>query len=224
MGSFLKSLLQLVQYLAQLGKWLFCRIGFLTCLLDGKEISFHHSVFFVPATVLGGVRSMRAPMFLAKFVEPLKTDFLGSLLCGSTTGMLGICLVLVRSFLAGLCMGFLRNTCMLNSLERSLKRMHVHGSHAHFICCTDPATGMDTSGEHDLPNQSWLTEHLSASCRHCSLGCSTSRAAARRRHWVALRAVRIDVHQPYGASWAYWKGSTSLAQLRCLETQWEGEK
>ncbi len=35
-----------------------------------------------------------------------------------------------------------------------------------------------TSGERDLPDQPGRTEHLPASCRHCSLGCSTSRASA----------------------------------------------
>jgi hypothetical protein len=107
LGSFLKSLFQLFQFLTQLGERLFCWIGFLTCLLGSAEIRFHHSVFLLPETVLGSMRSMRAPMFLAKFAGPLKMDFLGSLLCGSSTGPLGSCLVLVRSFLAELRMGFL---------------------------------------------------------------------------------------------------------------------
>jgi hypothetical protein len=76
---------------------------------------------------------MCAPMFLAQLTRLLKTDFLMSLLCGSSTGPLGSCLVLVRSFLAGLHMGFCRGTYALNSLERSLKRAHVHGSHALFL-------------------------------------------------------------------------------------------
>jgi hypothetical protein len=133
MGSLLKSLLQLVQFLAQLGKWLFCWIGFLTCLLGGTEIGLHHSVFLVHASIFGSVRSMHAPMFLAQLAGPLKTDFLGTLLRGSSTGPLGSCLVLVRSFLARLRMDFLPGTHVLNSLERSLKRTHVHGSHALFL-------------------------------------------------------------------------------------------
>ncbi len=60
-------------------------------------------------------------------------DFLESLLCGSSTGLLSSCLVLVRSFLSGLRMGFLGGTHMLNSLERNLKIMHVHWSHALFL-------------------------------------------------------------------------------------------
>jgi hypothetical protein len=76
---------------------------------------------------------MRAPIFLAQLARLLKTDFLGSLLCGSSTGLLGSCLVLVRSFLAGWCMGFLRGTYMLSSFVRSLKRTHIHGSHALFL-------------------------------------------------------------------------------------------
>jgi hypothetical protein len=64
---------------------------------------------------------------------PLKTDFLESLLRGSSTGPLGFCLNLVKSFLLGWCMGFLKGTYVLNSFERSLKRKHVHGSHALFL-------------------------------------------------------------------------------------------
>jgi hypothetical protein len=130
MGSFHKSLFQFVQFLAQLGKQLFCWIGFLTCLLGGADIVFHHFIFLVPAKIFGGVPSMRAPMFLAQLARRIKMDFLGSLLCGSSTGLLSSCLVLVRSSLARLRMGFLGGTNALNSLKRSLKRTHVHGSHA----------------------------------------------------------------------------------------------
>jgi hypothetical protein len=76
------------------------------------------------------MRSMHAPMFLAQLAGPLKMDFLGSLLCGSSTGPLSSCLILVRVFLAGLHMSFLGGTHALNSLEKSLKRTHVHGSDA----------------------------------------------------------------------------------------------
>jgi hypothetical protein len=132
MGSFLKSLLQFIQFLAQLGKRLFCWIGFLTCLLGGAEIGFH-CAFLVLAAIFGSMRSMRAPLFLAQLARVLKTDFLVSLLCGSSTGLLGSRLVLVRSFLAGLRMGFLRGIHALNSLKRSLKQTHVHGSHTLFL-------------------------------------------------------------------------------------------
>jgi hypothetical protein len=132
-GSFLKSLLQLVQFLAQLGKQLLHWIGFLTCLLGGVEIGFHHPVFLVPAAIFGSVSSMYAPVFLTQILGPLKMDFLGSLFCISSTEPLGSCLVLVRSFLAGWRMGFLSGTYTLNSFQRSLKRMHVHGSHALFL-------------------------------------------------------------------------------------------
>ncbi len=76
---------------------------------------------------------MRNSMFLAKFTGLLEMDFLGNLLCSSSTGLLGSCLALLRSFLARLRMGFLFCTHTLNSLERSLKRMHVHGSHPLFL-------------------------------------------------------------------------------------------
>ncbi len=130
MRSFLKSLLQLVQFLAQLGKRLLCWIGFFTCLLGGAENGFRHPVFLLLAAIFGSVHSMRAPMFLAQLARLLKMNFFVSLLCGSSTGSLGSCLVLVRSFLARWHMGFLKGTYALNSFKRSLKRTHVHGSHA----------------------------------------------------------------------------------------------
>jgi hypothetical protein len=106
---------------------------FLTCLLGGLEFGFHCSIFLALAAIFGSVHSMRAPMFLAQLARLLKTDFLVSLLCDSSAGLHGSCRILVRSFLAGLRMGFLGGTHALNSLERSLKRMHVHGSHALFL-------------------------------------------------------------------------------------------
>jgi hypothetical protein len=65
MGSFLNSLLQTVQFLAQLGKRLFCGIGFLTCLLGSTEVGFQRSVFPALAAILGSMHSMHAPIFLA---------------------------------------------------------------------------------------------------------------------------------------------------------------
>jgi hypothetical protein len=132
-GSLLKSLLQLVQFLAQLGKRLLCWIGLLTCLLGGAEIGFCRLVFFILAAIFGSVRSMRAPIFLAQLARLLETDFLVSLLSGTITGLLGSHIVLVRSFLAGWCMGLLMGTYTLDSPKRSLKRMHVHGSHPLFL-------------------------------------------------------------------------------------------
>jgi hypothetical protein len=76
---------------------------------------------------------MHAPMFLVQLAGPLKMDFLGSLLCVSSTWLLGYCFVHVRSYLTGLRVGFLESTHALNSIERSLKRTHVHGSHALFL-------------------------------------------------------------------------------------------
>jgi hypothetical protein len=65
MGSFLNSLLQAVQFLAQLGERLFCGIGFLACLLGDVEVGFQRSIFLILAAILGSMRSMRTPMFLA---------------------------------------------------------------------------------------------------------------------------------------------------------------
>jgi hypothetical protein len=57
-------------------------------------------------------------------------DFLENLQRGSSIGLLGSCLVLVRTFFPGWHMGSLVGTYALNSLERSLKNTHVHESHA----------------------------------------------------------------------------------------------
>jgi hypothetical protein len=72
-------------------------------------------------------------MFLAQLPRLREMDFLVSLLCGTITGRLGSCLVLVRRFLAGWRMGFLMGTHALISFERSLKRTHVHGYHTLFL-------------------------------------------------------------------------------------------
>jgi hypothetical protein len=132
-GSFLKNLLQLVQFCAQLGEQLLCWIGLLTCLLGGVEISFCSPVFLILAAIFGSVCSMCTPIFLAQLARLLKTDFLVSMLRCTITGPLGSCLVLVRSFLAGWRMGLLMGTYMLDGLERSLKSTHVHGSHPLFL-------------------------------------------------------------------------------------------
>jgi hypothetical protein len=132
-GSLLKSLLQLVQFVSQLGEQLLCWIGFLTCLFGGSEISFRRPIFLILAAIFGSMCSMRAPMFLAQFARLLEMDFLVSLLCGTITGPLGSRLLLVRSFLAGWHMDFLMGTYTLDSFERSLKRMHVQGSHTLFL-------------------------------------------------------------------------------------------
>ncbi len=58
-------------------------------------------------------------------------DFLGNLLRNSSTGPLGSRLALLRSSLV--CMDFLLGTHALKSLERSLKRTHVHGSHPFLV-------------------------------------------------------------------------------------------
>jgi hypothetical protein len=120
--SLLKSLLQLVQFLAQLGKWLLCWIGFLTCLLGGVEIGFRHPIFLVLAAIFGSVCSMRAPIFLAQLARLLKTDSLGNLPHGSITGPLGSRLVPVRSFLTGLRMGLLVGTYALSIASREASR------------------------------------------------------------------------------------------------------
>ncbi len=96
------------------------------------EISFGHPILIL-AAVFGSVRNMRTPIFLAQLARLLEIDFLVSLLHGTITGPLGSCLILVRSFLAGWCMGILMGTYMFNSLERRLKRTHVHGSHTLFL-------------------------------------------------------------------------------------------
>ncbi len=101
MGRLLKSLLQLFQFLAQLGNQLLCWIRFLTCLLGGPEIGSCRFVFLILATIFGCMHNMCAPMFLVQLARLLEMDFLMSLLCGTITGPFESCLVPVRSFLAG---------------------------------------------------------------------------------------------------------------------------
>ncbi len=131
-GNLLKSLLQLVQILAQLGKWLLGWIGFLTRLLGGMKSGLCRIIFLVLVSIFGSVCSMCTSIFLSQLARLVKTDFLVSL-CGIITGPPGSCLVLVQSFLARCCMGFLVGTYTINSLKRSLKRMHVHGCHTIFL-------------------------------------------------------------------------------------------
>ncbi len=50
-GSLLESLLQLIQFLAQLGERLFRGIGFVTSLLGGAGFSFCRPIFLVLATI-----------------------------------------------------------------------------------------------------------------------------------------------------------------------------
>jgi hypothetical protein len=152
--AFLRVFSNLSNVLLNWANYCFAGLAFFTCLLGSTDFGYHHSVFLIPVTVLGSVRGMHAPMILAKFAGLLKTAFLRNLLCSSSTGPLGSCLTLLRSFLAGLHMGFLRGTHTLNSLERCLKRTHVHGSHPFFLAgCTDPATHVNTSRECNLPDQ-----------------------------------------------------------------------
>jgi hypothetical protein len=102
-------------------------------------------------------------------------DFLGSLLYGSSTGPIGSCLILVRSFLTRLHMGFLRGTHALNSLERSLKRTHVDWSHALFLQVVLILPLVWTHLEN-------VTCQISLGERNICWRCSTSRAAAQCRH------------------------------------------
>jgi hypothetical protein len=94
MGSFLKSLLQFVQFLAQLGKRLFCWIRFLTCLLGSAEIGFYRPVFLVPAAIFGSVRIMRAPIFLHSLQDLSKRTFLGTCFVAPVLGRLAPALFL----------------------------------------------------------------------------------------------------------------------------------
>ena len=74
---FLKHLLKLVQFLAQLRERLLCGIGFLSAFLSGAEIRFFRSVFLKTMAIASIVHRVRAPMFLAQVAV-----FLGMYLFG----------------------------------------------------------------------------------------------------------------------------------------------
>ena len=63
---FLKHLLELVQFLAQLRKGLLYRIGFLSAFLSGAEIGFFRSPFLKMTAIARIVRRARAPMLIAR--------------------------------------------------------------------------------------------------------------------------------------------------------------
>ncbi len=127
---FLKHLLKLVQFLAQLRERLLCGIGFLSAFLSGAVIGFFHSVFLKTTAIASIVRRVRAPMLLAQVAM-----FLGTYLFQDSgtlsTRLLRTLLLAVRSFLVtrriGLFGSFLA-TYTLDSLERLKERMHIGGS------------------------------------------------------------------------------------------------
>jgi hypothetical protein len=106
---------------------------------------------------------MRAPMFLAQLARLLKSDFLGNPHRGSSTGPLGFCLILVRSFFTGWHKGFLVSTYALNGLERRVKSTHVHGSHALFLQVVLVLPMVRTHPEYVTRQISLRERHI---CRH----------------------------------------------------------
>ncbi len=71
--SFLENLLELAQFIAQLGERLLRRIGILSTFLSGAEIGFFRSVFLETTTIASIVRRVRAPIFLAQVAMFLGT-------------------------------------------------------------------------------------------------------------------------------------------------------
>ncbi len=63
---FLKHLLELVRFLAQLRKGLLYGIGFLSAFLSGAEIGFFRSTFLETMAIARIVRRARASMLIAK--------------------------------------------------------------------------------------------------------------------------------------------------------------
>ncbi len=124
---FLDCPLELVQFLAQLCKRLFCRIGFLSAFLGIAEMGFLCPIILT--TVSCVVRSMRTPMFLAEVPMLLGAYFIGDSDSTISTRLLVSFFALVGSFLARLCTGLFLHTYVLYSLKRHKKQMHVHGSH-----------------------------------------------------------------------------------------------
>jgi hypothetical protein len=63
---FLKHLVELVRFLAQLRKGLLYGIGFLYAFLNGAEIGFFRSAFLETTAIARIVRRARAPMLIAR--------------------------------------------------------------------------------------------------------------------------------------------------------------
>ena len=125
--SFLENLLELVQFVAQLGERLLRGIGILSAFLSGAEIGFFRSVFLETTAIASIVRRVRAPMFLAQVAM-----FLGTYLFRDSgilsTRSLRTLLLAVRSFLVarrvGLAGSFLP-TYAFDGLERLKEQTDV---------------------------------------------------------------------------------------------------
>ncbi len=63
---FLKHLLKLVRFLAQLRKRLLYGIGFLSAFLSGEEVGFFRSAFLETTAIARIVCRARAPMLIAR--------------------------------------------------------------------------------------------------------------------------------------------------------------
>ncbi len=63
---FLKHLLELVRFLAQMPEGLLSGIGFLSAFLSGAEIGFFRSPFLETTAITRIVRRVRAPMLIAR--------------------------------------------------------------------------------------------------------------------------------------------------------------
>jgi len=72
---FLENLLELVQFITQLGERLLREIGILSAFLSGAEIGFFSSVFLETTAMASIVRRIRAPMLLATVAVFLGTSF-----------------------------------------------------------------------------------------------------------------------------------------------------
>ncbi len=132
-AQFLKSLLEPVKFLDQLGKRLFSRIEFLSAFLSGMETDLLQIVFLILSTLLCVVRSMHTPMLLAEITMLLKADFLGDSGHRPSTRSLAFCHALAGNFLVGLCVGFFLHKYTLYCLKRCKKQTYVHRGHAFLV-------------------------------------------------------------------------------------------
>ena len=125
--SFLENLLELVQFIAQLGDRLLHGIGIISAFLSGAEIGFFRSVFLETTAIASIVRRVRAPMLLAQVAM-----FLGTYLFWDSgtlsTRSLRTLLLAVESFLVAGRIGFIGSflpTYAFDSLERLKEQTDV---------------------------------------------------------------------------------------------------
>ncbi len=220
--AFLRVFSNLFNFLLNWVNNFFAGLGFLPAFLTPRKLTFTIPSFLYLQQSLVACIVCVPPCFLHSLQDYLKQTFLWACFVAPLLGCLAPALFLWEAFLPDGTWVFSwvhTRSIALREAWRERMSMGVVPFSCRLYWSCHWCGHIRRTWLADQPQ--WM-EYLPASCQHCNLSCITSRAAVRCRHWAALGAVRTDVCQHSGASWAHWKGSTFLAQLHFLETQWEG--